>query len=311
MQSTKPSHTPRAPGSAGAPATHPWRRSAGAIAFALWSAAATAAPILTDYLNADWTDADKLHDFGNWGTNYWDDRNGNGNWDISEPLGDRLEAGWKSATDLSCWIASAANMLASAGFANGNAQNIYWDLVYNMALPWQPVGWQFGGWQHEALNWYLANRPHPLGGIYEVKYYGVYNKEDGTSAEGWPTNPFDFAANLLGSGYEVGIVVHGSIYHALTFEGYNDQTGKILLADSDASEGALDTYGYARLGATNWKLSDYVANGIAVDYFATLRYIPAPGTLPLSALGLVAIGLLGRRRRQPETAAPPAGTAGR
>ncbi|MEW5768973.1 MAG: hypothetical protein AB1831_01290 [Pseudomonadota bacterium] len=260
------------------------------------SQAAVAVPMQNTYLNPMWTDANKLHDLNNWGVNYWDDVNGNGRWDTVEPMGDGLDANWanpRSASDLSCWIASAANMLASAGFGARNAQDIYWDMVYNMSTPWHLGGWQYGGWQHEALNWYLVNRPHPLGGMYEVSYFGVYSGRDGSVANAWPNNVFDMAADFLAGGREVGIVIHGSIYHAVTFQGYDDTLGRIDITDSDQDAhqltSGLDPYFYARTGPTGWWLSDYVPNGIAVDYFATLRHLPEPSSLALVWLGAVSI----------------------
>ena len=263
-----------------------------------WGHQATAAPIVASFLNPTWTDADKLNDQGDWGFNYWDDVNDNGRWDKTEPMGDQPDSTWskpKYAKDLSCWIASASNMLASAGFGAGNAQNIYWDMIYNMQTSWHAGGWQFGGWQHEALNWYLDNRQHPMSGLYEVDYYGVYDTtRDGSTPDACPVNPFDYAANLLASDYEVGIVIHGSIYHAVTFQGYDDALGRIDITDSDqdAYQNALglDPYFFTRTGPTQWFITDYVSSGIAVDYFATLRFIPEPGDLSLMFIGLAALG---------------------
>lgn len=269
-----------------------------AVLLISWTQMVLAAPFVSTYLNPTWTDANKLHDQGNWGVNYWNDINDNGRWDVTEPLADDMNPLWakgKSARDLSCWIASAANMLASEGFATGNAQNIYWDMVYNMSTPWFSGGWQDGGWQHEALNWYLSNRPHPLSGLYEVSYYGIYNGEDGTTAMAWPTDPFDFAANLLAGGDELGIVVHGTIYHAITFQGYDDTLSRIDISDSDQDAHqmgfGLDPYIYDRSGNTDWFLTDYVSGGIAVDYFASFRHVPEPGIAPLIIIGLIALAL--------------------
>lgn len=260
---------------------------------------ALAAPTVGSYLNPLWQDADKLNDQGNWAINYWDDSDDDGHWDKTEPMADQILSVWskpRQATDLSCWIASAANMLASAGLGGGNAQNIYWDMIYNMTTSWHPGGWQYGGWQHEAVNWYLSNRPHE--GIYSVAYYGVYNKRDGTSAQAWPADPFDLAADLLASSQDVGIVIHGSgIYHAVTFQGYDDQ-GHITITDSDRDAGMndLNSYGFDKHGATRWFITDYVSGGIAVDYFATLRRVPEPDPLLLLLAGLIALRAAKSRR---------------
>jgi hypothetical protein len=259
-----------------------------------WMTPASAVPLVGNYLNPDWADADKLNSQGDWGWNYWDDADNDGHWDKTENFADAIDGSWangRGAKDLSCWIASAANMLASAGLGDRNAQNIYWDMIYNMAMPYHAGGWQYGGWQHEALNWYLGNRPHEA--MFEVSYYGVYygKDRDGTTAQVWPTAPFDEAADFLASAYDVGIVIHSStIYHAVTFQGYDDK-GSLQITDSDrdAPGGDLNTYAYDTSGATNWFLKDYVTGGIAVDYFATLRRIPEPETVLLVLAALAAL----------------------
>jgi len=270
---------------------------------------ASATPVLTSYLNPLWTDANKSHDAGNWSKNSWNDTNNNDHWENTETLADAVNGTWsspKTADDNSCWIASAANMLASAGFASSNAQGIYWDMVYNMDFNYtSDRGWEYGGWQHEAVNWYLSNRPHPDDRRYAVYYYGVYDGRDGTTAMAWPSDPFDLAADLLSGandflsrGAQVGIVIHGSPkpYHAVTFQGYNSPLGQIYITDSDADKrlSGLDDYGYDLGAPTNWRLSDYIKDGIPVDYFAVLA-VPEP-----DALSLMLIGgwLLAKKRRR-------------
>lgn len=275
-----------------------------AVLAALCATPAAAAPVVASYLNPDWADADKLHDFGDWGNNWWNDTHDFGQWNPDEQFADAKINAWSNPaydSDLSCWIASAANMLAGFGIGGGNAQNMYWDMVYNMKLPWNngKDGWQWGGWQHEALNWYLANRPHE--GSYEVGYYGVYDTtRDGSSPLAWPTDPFDTAANLLADGYEIGVVVHGSIYHAITFEGYDNRASTVAITDSDDDPGNKDLnyFSYDRSGPTHWYLTDY-AGGIGIDYFATLHRVPEPGSAALVVGALLALGAV-RNKRCPE-----------
>ena len=277
----------------------------GSIILVLTASFAMADPVVSNYLNPNWTDADKQHDQADWGWNYWDDWDNNGRWDPGEPFADSVDINWfnpKSDRDNSCWIASAANMLASAGYFNGDAQAIYWDIVYNMTTPWHTTlfGWQDGGWQHEALSWYLTYYWDPTLKS-TISYYGVYYGRDGTNAQAWPTNAFDFAADSLASDDEVGIVIHSfSIYHAITFQGYDFDTMSMQITDSDqdASSNGLDTYNFNLTGTTGWYMTNY-GSGIAIDYYAilhTVKKVPEPTTMLLFGSGL--IGLLGLRRKK-------------
>ena len=58
----------------------------------------------------------------------------------------------KPAVDNSCWLASAANVLAAAGWNGGNAMGIYQnDLMPHFA------GGALPGWSSLAINWWLLN----------------------------------------------------------------------------------------------------------------------------------------------------------
>ncbi len=103
------------------------------IAFLTQVAAAwafTVAAANADFIKLPINDVDKSHTAGNWGSNWYDDVNGNGQWDLGEPYADSADPSWKTPLqddDNSCWLASAANMLGSGGWGDANA--IYQSLL--------------------------------------------------------------------------------------------------------------------------------------------------------------------------------------
>jgi len=64
--------------------------------------------------------------------------------------------------DDSCWMATAANMLAGAGYGTGNTLQDRAEDIYNDLIAWQtsatnPTGLAGGGWIDTALSWWLAS----------------------------------------------------------------------------------------------------------------------------------------------------------
>ncbi len=69
---------------------------------------------------------------------------------------------WPIPNDNSCWLATAANMLAGAGYGSGTtmqarAQDIYQDLIAWKTSSGNPTGVAQGGWPNAALQWWLAS----------------------------------------------------------------------------------------------------------------------------------------------------------
>jgi hypothetical protein len=75
-------------------------------------------------------DVDKSHQGGNWTDNWFNDVNGNLNWDFvpdqpnwppTEPYGDINIWGQNGVLkhDQSCWLATASNLLSAAGYGDG------------------------------------------------------------------------------------------------------------------------------------------------------------------------------------------------
>ncbi len=163
----------------------------------------------------------------------------------------------------SCWLATAANMLAGAGYGTGasvqaRADDIYADLTANF-------GTAAGGWADTALTWWLssANNIWPANPYTVVTVYGnkspkfPWNNANGAQfianelrscnfvglSISWPTNAVDAMGNpIIGSGG-----------HAITSWGDNNPSesalsanpGGVRLTDSDRDTGGdVQAYTY-------------------------------------------------------------------
>jgi hypothetical protein len=119
--------------------------------------------------------------------------------------------------DNSCWMATAANMLAGAGYGNGNtlqarANDIYDDLVTWKTDADNPTGLADGGWTDTALSWWLnsANNTWPNN---PYKVVTVYGNKSGPANLHFPKPPWNnangaqFIANELRRCQMVGLSI--------------------------------------------------------------------------------------------------------
>lgn len=242
-----------------------------------------------------WSDANKEHSNGLWTENYYKDANGNGEWDYGEPWSDsQVEPDWVSANDMSCWMASGANMLSYHGF--GDAQTIYTEILGYASYD-SRFEWDNGGFQHWAIAEYLAK--HNASHKYSLSWYSDgYYSTPGDS--GWLADPFEFAKNELYISETVGIALDDPA-HAITFWGWDGTDARF--ADSDQGEGVLHNRTSISGGGT-WLL-DYNNDNVfseGVRYIAVLSYVSEPSTLGLLLLGVLGISAMARRnaaRRNP------------
>jgi hypothetical protein len=181
--------------------------------------------------------------------------------------------------DLSCWIASAANMLAADHWDNNNATDLYAILKANPAFQ-VGTGWR-GGFQDQALT-YAISALNALPGYDGAEQVHVWN----AFKQPWPgvTSPRSLIDALLAQDTAdpaddpVGIGFWGpGIAHAVTawgFTGNADTATQIAITDSDDVDhpngpGGLVVNGVG-LRNLNW------LDGFHLDYVDQLtnRHIP-------------------------------------
>ncbi|MBN1787477.1 MAG: hypothetical protein JW806_03695 [Sedimentisphaerales bacterium] len=177
--------------------------------------------------------------------------------------------------DHSCWLASASNMLAAAGYADGNVQTIY-DRMTSF------FGWEEPGLQKLALDWYIDQYPEP------ANAYTVVEEHWGNDQ----ANP-DFISQRLAADQLVSIMFwYGQeIGHSLTI--WDNQSAVIpqgYFSDSDKDNGSDFTwYTWIDDGTGDWKLDYPGVTDADVNYVVTLG-IPEPATIcMLTASSLIIV----------------------
>ena len=193
--------------------------------------------------------------------------------------------------DNTCWMATAANMLAGAGYGNGTtlqtrAVDIYNDLVTWQTEPLNPTGKADGGWTDAALTWWLssANNTWPSNPYTVVTVYG--NKRPKYP---WGnTNGARFIGNELRRCQFVGLSISwptvgasiGSGGHAITAWGDHSGNGtlsnnpsRVRVTDSDTDTGG-DVQRYTYDNYTNPNPSGpNEGNGWYINYDPNHPYI--------------------------------------
>ena len=169
------------------------------------------------------------------------------------------------STDNSCWLATASNMLAGAGYGQGatiqlRAEDIYFDMI-----TWQAAttianahGVEYGGWTDNAVNWWLGSANNTQAGTNPYTVVTVYGN---TEKIPWANpNGAKYIGNQLRDYQSVGLSISkpktatkaASGGHAITAWGDSGSAAvlaanpaRVIVADSDRDVGGdFQTYTY-------------------------------------------------------------------
>ena len=276
-------------------------------------------------------DVDKLHGgAGGWNTNWYDDLNGNWAHDPGEPFADSQQAGWgtpRSATDMSCWLATACNLLEQAGaVAAGGGAALYNNYALNgVVSPAGVLTWDNPGLCDYAITHFMNLNPGSglVMNIHTWSGWGGGGWTFPNSVYGWLNwDPRAGAQNYLNNGWQVGIGMwplvyaepdpyHDDLGHCITVQSLH--AGPPLNFDCTDSDRDWDWTNPGPLNVNNYNdatmsqvvapntyygwYNDYYDGVIGALPFGDVGYlvaiVPEPATFALVALG----GLVLLRRR--------------
>jgi len=205
---------------------------------------------------------------------------------------------WPIPLDNSCWMATASNMLAGAGYGTGatvqaRTNDIYQDMIAWQTSPTNPTGVADGGWADAAISWWLGSGNNTTPGN-PYKVVTVYGHKSPKYPWAEP-NGARTIANELRRCQMVGLYISwpvagsqvGDGGHAITAWGDNVRTRSALssnpdsirLVDSDRDDGGnvsqydYDVYTNPNPGGANegngWYLS-YSSNHPYIKHIVTL-----------------------------------------
>ena len=275
--------------------------------FALPVSYSTTTYIDQDKYNKSQIDPNELYYGPSWSRNYYNDSSGNnlpGTDDVPDPsstFAETPDPGWinpKDAFDLSCWLASAANMLGYYPIGGAAPSTIYAELLgYGDGFYW----WK-SGLINEALFEYMTR--NNLLDEFKITTYNGFTTE-------WPTNAYDIARQWLMNGATVSLGIYDPddprIGHAITLWGWDGSS--IIFSDNEQDNpfGSDPDLHYADVDifADTWFIYyDYFAwdnptRYMWVNYITILSpQVPEPSTILLFVSGLVGIALLRKRVKQ-------------
>jgi len=154
-----------------------------------------------------------------WTHNWYNDINGNGDYDPGEPWSDTEYSGWTYASDDSCWMATASNLVQYIGGSNS-----YYDWAYNGT--YNQKTFENGGDAKDLVE-SLGYTTRSIGGswAYWTGWNGN-NPADWMLAEIQQGSPLRIGIGIVKSGLDG--------RHALTVYGIDTTNQTTTLADSDS-----------------------------------------------------------------------------
>lgn len=178
-----------------------------------------------------------------------------------------------------CFIASASNMLAGAGYGDGNtvqerADDIYYDMRHN-----SNIYKGYCGWAHVAMREWLRSNDNTWKQTNPYKYVHLYGEPNCTQGNRVPwhnPNMPKFVANELRNGHVARLSIKrpGVCGHAITVWGddgdantLTSNPNEVKVTDSDYSDAslAIQTYTYDDYNNPNPAGSDY-GDGWYINY---------------------------------------------
>jgi len=214
--------------------------------------------------------------------------------------------------DMTCWMASASNLLVFEGYPNpynptwlgdGGAPSASispWGIVFTAPGGGAFMTFDDGGWQH----WAIAHD----GKAYQGPIITVPEFAGGV----WATNPITWCQNRFAEGFAVGVTLWwGSVprgtlpgrvdltlpygYHAITIYEINDVAGTVTITDSDDGIAGPRVCNYTYAPGGPWVIQNlYPGINVTVNYAVGLvrEEIPTLTEWGLIIFGVVLLGFI-------------------